>query len=48
MGITFVLYPVLCGRLLLLFHYADFGDVQVLSTDVRPTMLGRWRLHLPH
>ena len=30
-----MLYPVLCGRLLLLYHYSDFGDIQVLSTDVR-------------
>ena len=34
-GVSFVLYPVLCGRLLLLFHHAEFNDVQVLSTDVR-------------
>ena len=35
-AISFVLYPVLCGRLLLLFHLSDFGAARVLSSDVRP------------
>ena len=26
---------MLCGRLLLLFHYTDYGALRVLSTDVR-------------
>jgi hypothetical protein len=47
-AVTFVLYPVICGRLLLLFHYVDFDDVQVLSTDVRLDWGGGGLLHLPH
>lgn len=44
-GVAFVCYPVLCTRLLLLFHYERYNDLAVLSTDVRvrADALGGWQ-----
>ena len=36
-GIAFLIYPVMCKRLLMLFHLAQYNQVWVLSSDVRLT-----------